>query len=152
VAKKQITRFIAGFNSIVDEDLLLMFSERELELLCCGTPYVAVEDLRENASLVGYADTDMTIQWFWACVSAFNDDERARLLQFITGSAKLPLGGCAKLNPPLKISRHGGGMDRLPSAHTCFNQLVLPQYTSQTALDRFVFTAVTEGYQGFGFA
>lgn len=113
--------------------------------LCCGTPYIAIDELKGNVVLDGFVQTDQTIQWFWACVSAFNDDERARLLQFITGSAQLPLGGCANLNPPLRITRDNG-VDRLPSAHTCFNQLVLPYFSSQTLLDRFVFTAVTEGY------
>ena len=37
--------------------------------------------------------------------------------------------GLASLQPPLVISRNGGGADRLPTAHTCFNHLLLPAYT-----------------------
>ena len=49
---------------------------------------------------------------FWDVVhNHFNDDQRRKLLEFATGSDRVPLGGLAKLK--LIIARHGPDSDRL---------------------------------------
>ncbi len=35
--------------------------------------------------------------WFWRAVDAMNTEERCRLLQFCTGSSRVPLAGFAAL-------------------------------------------------------
>jgi E3 ubiquitin-protein ligase HUWE1 len=45
-----------------------------------------------------------------------------------------------------------GGTHLLPSAHTCFNQLDLPEYTSEDELREKLLIAIREGSEGFGFA
>lgn len=50
-----------------------------------------------------------------------------------------------------QIHRAHGGSDRLPSAHTCFNQLDLPEYTSREQLKERLLLAIREGHDGFGF-
>jgi hypothetical protein len=40
---------------------------------------------------------------------------------------------------------------RLPTAATCFNQLKLPEYADENALQQSLFTAIVYGSQGFGF-
>jgi E3 ubiquitin-protein ligase HUWE1 len=50
------------------------------------------------------------------------------------------------------IHRAGGGHHQLPTAHTCFNQLDLPQYPSEEVLKEKLLIAVKEGSEGFGFA
>jgi len=51
----------------------------------------------------------------------------------------------------VQIHRVAGDTDRLPSAHTCFNQLDLPEYSSYEKLRERLLTAVREGNEGFGF-
>jgi E3 ubiquitin-protein ligase HUWE1 len=41
---------------------------------------------------------------------------------------------------------------KLPRAHTCFNQLDLPPYTSKEILIEKLTYAITEGKEGFGIA
>ena len=53
---------------------------------------------------------------------------KRRLLSFITGSDRVPIDGLRNLRPPFTISRNGAHSSRLPTAHTCFNHLLLPQY------------------------
>ena len=48
-------------------------------------------------------------------------------LRFATGASKVPVDG---FDPPVNITKGEDGSDSLPKAHTCFNQFVLPQYTS----------------------
>jgi hypothetical protein len=76
----------------------------------------------------------------------------ALLLQFITGAARLPLGGAAALQPALTIVASSAPEDSLPSAHTCFNRLVLPKYSSFSKLHWAVSLAISEGSQGFSFS
>lgn len=40
----------------------------------------------------------------------------------------------------------------LPTAHTCFNQLDLPEYSSTEELKEKLMIAIKEGGEGFGFA
>jgi len=41
---------------------------------------------------------------------------------------------------------------QLPTSHTCFNQLDLPQYHSKELLRKRLILAITEGKEGFAFA
>ena len=89
-----------------------------------------------------------SVEWFWITVENFTPDERRRLLQFVTGSGVLPLGGFASLKPKLNVS-YTGTNNTLPMAHTCFNQFCLPTYECLEDLHRALVTAITEGGEGF---
>jgi E3 ubiquitin-protein ligase HUWE1 len=51
----------------------------------------------------------------------------------VTGTSKVPLEGFGKLQGMNGIQRfqiqRASGVDRLPAAHTCFNQLDLCEYS-----------------------
>lgn len=49
----------------------------------------AVEDLKANTEYTGYTAASPVVQWFWEVVRAFNKEDMARLLQFITGTSKV---------------------------------------------------------------
>lgn len=49
-------------------------------------------------------------RWFWELVHEFDLEEKRKLLQFTTGSDRVPVGGLSKLK--LIITRHGGDTDR----------------------------------------
>lgn len=72
------------------------------------------------------------------------------------GTSKVPLNGFKALqgiSGPQKFQIHKsyGAGDRLPSAHTCFNQLDLPEYDSKEQLAERLMMAIHEGHEGFGF-
>ncbi|CAK0888916.1 unnamed protein product [Prorocentrum cordatum] len=83
-------------------------------------------------------------------------EQRAWFLQFATGTSRVPVEGFKGLvgmRGSQKFSIHRAfGADRLPSAHTCFNQLDLPEYPSEEVLREKLVQAVSEGHEGFGFA
>ena len=65
------------------------------------------------------------IQWFWRALRSFDQADRAKFLQFVTGTSKVPLQGFAALegmNGPQKFQIHKDerSTDRLPSAHTWY--------------------------------
>jgi hypothetical protein len=49
----------------------------------------------------------------------------------------------------LYIGRHGEDSERLPSAHTCFNHLLIPEYSSKEKLQQKLLLAITNS-EGFG--
>ena len=77
------------------------------------------------------------------------EPQRKRLLFFITGSDRVPIKGLAHLTPPFVITPNGGHSDRLPTAHTCFNHLLLPAYRDKEALRARLLLAI-ENAEGFG--
>jgi len=76
-------------------------------------------------------------------------ESRAKLLSFACGSTRVPAGGFANLRPKFNISVEGEPL-RLPSSHTCMNQLVLPPYTQREQLETMLNKAL-EYNSGFGF-
>lgn len=83
--------------------------------------------------------------------------EKGNLLQFVTGSSKVPVEGFASLqgmNGPEKFQIQrivANDAMRLPQGHTCFNQLDLPEYASKEILHERLMWAIKET-AGFGFA
>ena len=68
---------------------------------------------------------------------------------FLTGSDRIPILGMRSLK--LVIQPTGGGEQYLPVAHTCFNLLDLPKYTSAETLRSKLLEAI-EHNQGFNLA
>ncbi len=65
------------------------------------------------------------VQWFWRALRSFDQADRARFLQFVTGTSKVPLQGFAHLEgmngtQKFQIHRDDRSTDRLPSAHTWY--------------------------------
>ncbi|KAK9474312.1 uncharacterized protein V1510DRAFT_373980 [Dipodascopsis tothii] len=155
--EEQLESFLTGFYDIVPKDLVSIFNEQELELLISGLPDIDVDDWRNNTDYQNYSASAPQIQWFWRAVRSFDAEERAKLLQFATGTSKVPLNGFRELEGMNGVSRFSihrdyGAKDRLPSSHTCFNQIDLPEYDSYEALRSAILMAITEGREGFGFA
>ncbi|PIA16362.1 HECT-domain-containing protein [Coemansia reversa NRRL 1564] len=155
--KDQINAFLTGFHDVIPKDLIQIFNEQELELLISGMPDVDVDDWRNNTEYHGgYNSSSVQIQWFWRAVRMFDHEERAKLLQFVTGTSKVPLEGFAHLQGNQGVQRFQIHKDfssptRLPTAHTCFNQLDLPLYDSFEALKSNLLLAISECSTGFGF-
>ena len=155
--KDQLDNFLEGFYSMIPRELVSIFDEQELELLVSGLPDIDVDDWKNNTTYENYSASSPQVQWFWRAVKSFDAEERAKLLQFATGTSKVPLNGfkeLAGMNGISKFSIHRvyNSTDRLPTAHTCFNQIDLPEYESYTKLRNALLLAIREGHEGFGFA
>ncbi|XP_021903500.1 E3 ubiquitin-protein ligase UPL1-like [Carica papaya] len=154
--RPQINAFLEGFNELIPRDLISIFNDKELELLISGLPDIDLDDMRANTEYSGYSPGSPVIQWFWEVVQGFSKEDKARLLQFVTGTSKVPLEGFVALqgisgSQKFQIHKAYGSPDHLPSAHTCFNQLDLPEYPSKQHLEERLLLAIHEGNEGFGF-
>ncbi|BFF98688.1 E3 ubiquitin-protein ligase Nedd-4 [Drosophila madeirensis] len=151
--KEQMTSFLDGFGSIIPLNLIKIFDEHELELLMCGIQNIDVKDWRENTLYKGdYHMNHIIIQWFWRAVLSFSNEMRSRLLQFVTGTSRVPMNGFKELygsnGPQMFTIEKWGTPNNFPRAHTCFNRLDLPPYEGYLQLKDKLIKAI-EGSQGF---
>jgi len=58
-----------------------------------GVSKIDVDDWRRNSRLKACNGRSSIVQWFWRAVTQFDDERRARLLQFVTGSFRVPVDG-----------------------------------------------------------
>ena len=70
---------------------------RTTQYLLGGLAQIDVEDWKKNTECHGYYEQDNTVVWFWKAVENYDNEMRARLLQFVTGTSKVPMNGFAEL-------------------------------------------------------
>ncbi|KAA6365422.1 MAG: putative E3 ubiquitin-protein ligase HUWE1 [Streblomastix strix] len=87
-------------------------------------------------------------------VTNMTDEDRAKLLQFVTGTTRLPSGGFQRLigsagMRKFTICKAQRPLEYLPYSHTCFNQIDMPEYPTFEVLQERFNTALREGSKGF---
>ncbi|XP_072390654.1 ubiquitin-protein ligase E3A [Diabrotica undecimpunctata] len=147
--EKQFSAFYKGFQMVVDESPLeLLFRPEEIELLICGSKNFDFDELENSTEYDGgYTNESQIIKDFWSVVHALSLEDKRKLLQFTTGSDRVPIGGLSRLK--LVVAKNGPDSDRLPTAHTCFNVLLLPEYSSKEKLKDRLVKAINYS-KGFG--
>lgn len=115
--------------------------------LICGVDNLDMKELESTTNYERCSRSDQTIVWFWEVLNELSDDQKRHFLKFTTGSDRSPLRGLAELK--LIIMVQGLDDERLPSAHTCFNHLILPKYSSKDKLRDKLLKAI-EHNEGFG--
>ncbi|XP_013180490.1 PREDICTED: E3 ubiquitin-protein ligase HECW2-like isoform X2 [Papilio xuthus] len=140
---------VRGFHEVVDPRLVGAFDARELELVIAGAPELDVADWRDNTEYRGgYHDDHPVIVWFWQAIDRFTNEQRLRLVQFVTGTSSIPYEGFSALRgstgPRRFCIERWGRVESLPRAHTCFNRLDLPPYPTPQLLHEKLLLAVEE--------
>ena len=83
---------------------------------------IDVEDWKRNTEYTNYSPTDRVIIWFWKAVENYDNELRSRLLQFVTGTSKVPMNGFAELQGSQGVKKFCikklGEPNSLPRAHT----------------------------------
>ncbi|XP_055326571.1 E3 ubiquitin-protein ligase HECW2 isoform X2 [Sitodiplosis mosellana] len=147
--QEQTESLVRGFYEVVDPRLVSVFDARELELVIAGTAEIDINDWRSNTEYrSGYHDGHQVIIWFWQVIEKFTNEQRLRLLQFVTGTSSIPYEGFSALRgstgPRRFCIEKWGKAYALPRAHTCFNRLDLPPYQSLNILHEKLLLAVEE--------
>ena len=153
----QFDAFMSSFNELIPQDLINVFDERELELLIGGMPEIDVyvspfsfylirllrsdrrDDWTKFTDYRGYEVNDEVIQWFWKCVRSWPQEQKSRLLQFATGTTRLPVNGFKDLQgsdgPQRFAIEKAGDPGQLPKSHTSLNRIDLPPYKDHATLE-----------------
>ncbi|XP_065221192.1 E3 ubiquitin-protein ligase HECW2 isoform X2 [Planococcus citri] len=146
---EQTECLVKGFYEVVDPRLVSVFDAHELELVLAGTLEIDMMDWRINTEYrSGYHEGHPVIQWFWMAIDKFTNEQKLRLLQFVTGTSSVPYEGFASLRgstgPRKFCIERWGKPNSLPRAHTCFNRLDLPPYESPEMLYEKLLLAIEE--------
>lgn len=166
--REQLEALLQGLYDVLPRTLLAVFDYQELELLLCGVPSIDVADWESHTDIrylraeQGFnkpvSPERQVVQWFWDAVRAFSQEERARLLQFVTGTSRVPAEGFrALLSHDGRIRRFGLQLVPIgapptglyPKAHTCFNRLDLPVYRSYEELVMYLTLVINMEITGF---
>ena len=137
--EEQFNAFVTGFNELIPPDLVNVFDERELELLIGGIADIDVEDWKKHTDYRGYTEQDQVIRNFWTvsdwvlspvdatnlssqCIRSWDAEQKSRLLQFATGTSRIPVNGFKDLqgsDGPRRFTIEKSGSDKaLPKSHT----------------------------------
>ena len=145
--KEVFNSFERGFYRVFNRDLCKILSPEELELIICGTQTLDFNELKRVCKYEEYTKDSETIKQFWEVLLEFNEEEKKKFLSFVTGCDRAPIGGLGSL--PITISNGGTDINQLPSAHTCFNNLILPNYKNKETLRKKILIAMNYS-EGFG--
>lgn len=144
----QFNSFKSGFDKVIDGFSCTYLSGGELEVIVCGQTDLDFHDLQAGCTYQdGYDADSPAVAMFWQVLYEFDNAEKKAFLRFLTGSDRCPVGGLRAVE--LVVSRNTDEEARLPSAHTCFNHLLLPEYKSLEVMRERVRFAMGET-EGFG--
>ncbi|MCJ1312206.1 hypothetical protein MMC25_005880 [Agyrium rufum] len=148
----QTNAFLRGLGAMINPTWLSMFNQSELQTLLAGdSAEIDVVDLRRNTLYGGvYVIGDdglehPTVQMFWRVLQKFSDENRRKLLKYVTSTPRGPLLGFETLNPRFSIRDSGSDQTRLPSTSTCVNLLKLPIYRDEGILREKLLYAIESG-------
>ena len=157
---QQANAFRRGVEDVTGPGNLGLLSPDELKELWAGQ---ALDDStlakwRARTRVQDSMETQAAMLWEW--LSSCSPDHRSRVLQFTTGSTRLPslLTGwrCTieRKHEPLTIhptEANGlSGPAMCAESHTCVNQLLLPMWESMAELERGMEQTLAHG-AGYGF-
>lgn len=145
----QFDQFKKGFDMVTETSQLKdWFRPEELEKLIVGTQILDFHALEKAAHYDGGFDEDTPcVKWFWEVIHAMTEQDQSKFLSFSTGCNRAPIGGMAAMS--FTIAKNGADSERLPCAHTCFNVILVPEYSSKEKLERKLYKSI-QYFEGFG--
>ena len=139
-----------GLVAVIPERALRLLTWREVENMACGDPVIDLQLLKSHTSYVGAWDKDheavghaaavcllfrkahppplsLQVQRFWRVLEGFSQEDRSKFIRYCWGRSRLPKPSSWPPNTPFKLTKHNGGDDILPPAHTwCVCACCLP--------------------------
>lgn len=124
-----------------------MFDTKELQILLSGAPTaIDLDDLMQHTVYTGgYNQDHIVIKLFWQIVAEFDENDKRKLLKFITSCSRPPLLGFKDLYPALCIQNAGKEPDRLPTSSTCMNLLKLPEVYDKHLMKEKLMYSINSG-------
>lgn len=154
-AASQLYVFLKGVYEVLPYEQLVLFDSEELDFVLCGSSEIDVDDWEQNTRHSESLAHSPVRKWFWEIVREMPSEYQRRLLQFATGSDRVPHSGfrgltshdgqlCAfsLIDVPLASSEYVW-------SHSCFNQLDLPLYRSRSRLRSVLYAVLNTELYGF---
>jgi ubiquitin-protein ligase E3 C len=113
--QKQSSAFVSGLSDLIDVKWLVMFNQKELQTLVGGDggKSIDVNELKNNTVLGGYTDHDKTVVMFWEVMREMKEEDKRKLLKFVTSVERPPLLGFKELSPKFSLRKAGSDNSRV---------------------------------------
>lgn len=97
--QKQMEAIRNGFYEVIPLSWVRFFLVEELESFMCGLSTIDLKDWKANTETRGFSNIvkSLTLHRFWQIMATYNQEQLGRILQFCTGTSRLPLGGFSEL-------------------------------------------------------
>lgn len=147
--RPQFEALKTGFFTCIDHRSIKLFNAGTLQSVIEGVQEIDITELRRATRYDGGWDSSHpTVRNFWSVVKKFDLAQRKKLLEFVTASERIPVGGMRNIQ--FVLQKNGGQDDEsLPRSYTCYGILLLPEYPSKEMLKQKLTTALQYS-QGFG--
>ena len=123
---KECTNYIGnGLYPVIGKNILQILNWKQLEQIVCGE---VIFDMKEFKKHTECNNHEKIIIWFWEWLESCKEEDKFKYLKFVSGRSRLP-----KVKYVHKIYIDYD-KDKLPSSHTCFFALDLPNYDSKKIL------------------
>ncbi|CAI5719815.1 hypothetical protein KXD40_006588 [Peronospora effusa] len=161
---EQLGALLMGFYDVMPQFLITVFDYQEFDLLLSGVPELDVNDWHAHSEVRWVKLEKPTpaehrvLKWFWECMAEFTSEERARLLQFATGTSRVPVQGFKALTSSdgrvrrftiQFVQRGAPPTGLMPKGHTCFNRIDLPLYHTKEEMINYVTLVMNMEISGF---
>jgi hypothetical protein len=144
----QFNEFRKGFLQAAGSIVFDLFRPEEIALLIAGREELDFVALEKATKYEGYSAESESVRAFWRIVHRrLTDSEKQKLLYFVTSSPRAPINGLGSV--PFVIARDGDPR-HIPTSHTCFFMLVLPDDADEERMYRKLKIAI-ENAEGFAF-
>ena len=147
--RPQFEAFKTGFFACLDRRSITLFDAETLQSVVEGVQDIDIAELRRVTRYVGWDPSCRAVKDFWSIVKTYNQYKKKRLLEFVTASDRVPVGGME--NVQFALQKNGAGDERLPTSYTCYGILLLPEYSNSDIMSKKLERAL-ENSKGFGFA
>ncbi|KAG9233198.1 HECT-domain-containing protein-like protein [Amylocarpus encephaloides] len=147
--RPQYEAFKTGFFTCLDRRSLSLFDPDTLQSVVEGIQEIDISEMRRATRYIGWDSSHRSVRDFWSIVRRYDLKHKRRLLEFVTASDRVPVGGMRNLQ--FTLQRNGTDDGHLPSSYTCYGILLLPEYSSKDILREKLAMAL-ENSKGFGFA
>jgi ubiquitin-protein ligase E3 C len=108
--KDHCEAFVDGIKDLLDIKWLQLFNQYEVqELISGGNINIDTFDLQANTVYQRYTAESEPVLHFWNVVHTFTQDEKRKLLKFVTGCSGPPLLGFQYLTPKFAITEFVAG-------------------------------------------
>ncbi|PKS11389.1 hypothetical protein jhhlp_003152 [Lomentospora prolificans] len=148
--RPQYEAFERGFRACLNQKSLDILNSTVLQSIVEGTQEIDLSELKRYTRYNGWDASHPTIRDFWSIVKRYDEPMKRRLLEFVTASDRVPVGGMQNIQFVIQRNGEEGPLGRLPTAYTCYGTLLLPEYQDKDVLKERLGMAL-ENAQGFGF-
>ncbi|GLE06289.1 hypothetical protein PINS_up015536 [Pythium insidiosum] len=151
----QLYALLKGVYEVVPPEMLMLFDAEELDYVLSGSDEIDVDDWEHNSKWTFDLEDHPVRKWFWEIVRELPNEHRRRLLQFTTGSSRVPLAGFAALTSydgflsPFTLKGVDTSQDGNIRSHACFNRLDLPRYSTKQQLKMVLLAVLDSNAYGF---